>query len=77
MSATSVHILSMSSVMIIQSQNFLNWQEFHRQGDSNTVDQHNLPVPVAARYLRFNPTQRHGWNCLRVEAYGTKREFLP
>ena len=61
----------------LQSQNSLNWQEFHRQGDSNTVDQHKLPVPVIARYLRFNPTQRHAWNCLRVEVYGTQRELLP
>ncbi|XP_020609795.1 lactadherin-like [Orbicella faveolata] len=49
--------------------------EFHRQGDSNTVDQHKLPVIVNARYLRFNPTQRHAWNCLRVEAYGTEASF--
>ena len=53
------------------------WQEFHRQGDSNTIDQHKLQVPVTARYLRFNPTQRHAWNCLRVEIYGTERELLP
>jgi len=45
--------------------------EFHRQGDSNTVDHHKLPVTVTARYLRFNPTKRHTWNCLRVEVYGT------
>ena len=55
----------------------LNWQEFHRQGDSNTVDQHKLPVPVTVRYLRFNPTQRHAWNCLRVEVHGTEGELLP
>ena len=55
----------------------LHWQEFHRQGDSNTIDQHKLPVPVTARFLRFNPTQRHAWNCLRVEVYGTERELLP
>ena len=55
----------------------LNRQEFYRQGDSNTVDQHKLPVPVTARYLRFNPTQRHAWNCLRVEVYGTERGLLP
>ncbi|KAL9980070.1 hypothetical protein ACROYT_G008611 [Oculina patagonica] len=44
--------------------------EFHRQGDSNTVDQHKLPVPVSARYFRFHPTKQHSWNCLRVELYG-------
>ena len=54
---------------------YFNWQEFHRQGDSNTVNQHKLPVPVTARYLRFNPTQRHAWNCLRVEVYETEREL--
>ncbi|KAL9973277.1 hypothetical protein ACROYT_G019707 [Oculina patagonica] len=43
--------------------------EFHRQGDSNTVDQHKLPVPVYARYFRFHPTKQHTWNCLRVELY--------
>ena len=58
-------------------QSSLHWQEFHRQGDSNTIDQHKLPVPVTARFLRFNPTQRHAWNCLRVEVYGTERELLP
>ena len=58
-------------------QYYLHWQEFHRQGDSNTIDQHKLPVPVTARFLRFNPTQRHAWNCLRVEVYGTERELLP
>ncbi|KAL9983511.1 hypothetical protein ACROYT_G005695 [Oculina patagonica] len=44
--------------------------EFHRQGDSNTVDQHKLPVSVSARYFRFHPTKQHEWNCLRVELYG-------
>ncbi|KAL9952122.1 hypothetical protein ACROYT_G039331 [Oculina patagonica] len=44
--------------------------EFHRQGDSNTVDQHILSVPVHARYFRFHPTKQNGWNCLRVELYG-------
>ncbi|XP_078359089.1 uncharacterized protein LOC144643648 isoform X1 [Oculina patagonica] len=43
--------------------------EFHRQGDSNTVDQHRLSVPVSARYFRFYPTKQHKWNCLRVELY--------
>ena len=50
-------------------------KEFHRQGDSNTTDQHKLPVPVFARYFRFNPTDRHGWNCLRVELYSTESEL--
>ncbi len=45
-------------------------QEFHRDGDSNIVDQHKLPVAVSARYIRFHPTQQHEWNCLRVEVYG-------
>ncbi|KAL9987872.1 hypothetical protein ACROYT_G002249 [Oculina patagonica] len=43
--------------------------EFQRLGDSNTIDQHKLPVPVFARYFRFNPTLRNNWNCLRVEIY--------
>ncbi|XP_078352302.1 uncharacterized protein LOC144636995 [Oculina patagonica] len=44
--------------------------EFHRQGDSNTIDQHKFPVLVPARYIRFHPTKQHQWNCLRVEVYG-------
>ena len=74
------HILTcyLFSYKLKRSSYCLNcWQEFHRQGDSNTIDQHKLPVPVTARYLRFNPTQRHAWNCLRVEVYGTERELLP
>ncbi|XP_078350751.1 lactadherin-like [Oculina patagonica] len=43
--------------------------EFHREGDSDTVDQHKLPVAVSAKYIRFHPTQQHKWNCLRVEVY--------
>ncbi|KAL9982451.1 hypothetical protein ACROYT_G004494 [Oculina patagonica] len=43
--------------------------EFHRKGDSHTVDQHKLPVPVSARYFRFHPIKQHNWNCLRVELY--------
>ncbi|KAL9952074.1 hypothetical protein ACROYT_G039278 [Oculina patagonica] len=46
--------------------------EFHRKGSSLTVDRHELPVSVQARYVRFHPTNRHVWNCLRVEVYGTK-----
>ncbi|XP_078361829.1 uncharacterized protein LOC144646163 isoform X3 [Oculina patagonica] len=51
--------------------------EFHRQGDSNTVDQHKLPVPVSARYFRFHPTKQHSWNCLRVELYGEPPSTIP
>ncbi|XP_078357449.1 uncharacterized protein LOC144642352 isoform X2 [Oculina patagonica] len=51
--------------------------EFQRKGDSNTIDQHKLPVPVSARYFRFNPTQRSRWNCLRVEIYGKARKPCP
>ena len=29
-------------------------------------------MPVQAWYIRFHPTDRHNWNCLRVEVYGTK-----
>ncbi|XP_078382652.1 uncharacterized protein LOC144665303 [Oculina patagonica] len=47
-------------------------QVFHREGDSNTIDQHKLAVIVPARYLRFHPTNRHEWNCLRVEVYSDK-----
>ncbi|XP_078373694.1 lactadherin-like isoform X1 [Oculina patagonica] len=43
--------------------------EFHREGNSNTVDHHKFPTPVSARYIRFHPTKRHNWNCLRVELY--------
>ncbi|KAL9955707.1 hypothetical protein ACROYT_G037067 [Oculina patagonica] len=46
--------------------------EFQRQGRGNTTDQHKLPVPVSARYFRFNPTDNEGWNCLRVELYSTE-----
>lgn len=46
-------------------------QEFQRgAGDSHTVVKQDLPVPISARYIRFNPTKRHNWNCLRVEVYG-------
>ncbi|KAL9954064.1 hypothetical protein ACROYT_G041555 [Oculina patagonica] len=45
--------------------------EFQREGDSDTVDQHKLPMAESARYIRFYPTQQHRWNCLRVEVYGT------
>ncbi|XP_020604386.1 fibrillin-1-like [Orbicella faveolata] len=45
--------------------------EFHRDGNSDTVDTHKLPVAVYARYIRFYPTKQHRWNCLRVEVYGT------
>ena len=51
-------------------------QEFHREGDSDTVDRHKLPVAVSARYIRFHPTQQHNWNCLRVEVYGTIGELV-
>ena len=43
--------------------------EFQRKGDSSTTNRHKLPVPVYGRYFRFYPTQRYGWNCLRVEIY--------
>jgi len=46
--------------------------EFHREGFSHTVDEHKLPEPVSARYIRFHPTRQHAWNCLRVEVYSTK-----
>jgi len=44
-------------------------QVFHRQGKGATIDQHKLPITVSAKYIRFHPTNRHKWNCLRVEAY--------
>lgn len=47
-------------------------QVFHREGNSNTIDQHKLPTPVHAKYIRFHPTNRHNWNCLRVEVYSDK-----
>ncbi|KAL9978824.1 hypothetical protein ACROYT_G016390 [Oculina patagonica] len=46
-----------------------NEMEFHRNGEKNNVDKHKLK-PVSARYIRFNPTKRNKWNCLRVEVYG-------
>jgi len=45
--------------------------EFHRNGNSSTVDHHNLPVKVSARYIHFHPINRYKWNCLRVEVYAT------
>ena len=50
-------------------------KEFRRSGDSYTIDRHKLDAPVSARYFRFNPTQRHSWNCLRVEIYETSGEL--
>ena len=50
-------------------------KEFHRKGDSYTVDEHKLPVSVSARYIRFNPTKRHNWNCLRVEVYSADSKW--
>ncbi|XP_078371407.1 uncharacterized protein LOC144655059 [Oculina patagonica] len=47
--------------------------EFHRYEDSTTVDRHKLEVPVSVRYVRFHPTQQHGWNCLRVEVYSVDK----
>ena len=44
-------------------------QEFHRNGERNGIDRHKTKR-IDARYIRFNPTKRHGWNCLRVEVYG-------
>jgi len=66
---------------LVYSANGINWKtcedengnqmEFHRAGaNSRKVSKHDLPVPVNARYIRFNPTRRHRWNCLRVEVYG-------
>ncbi|XP_078382904.1 lactadherin-like isoform X1 [Oculina patagonica] len=49
--------------------------EFHRQGDSNTVDQHRLPVPISASLFRFHPTKQHKWNCLRVELYSEPANY--
>lgn len=48
---------------------------FHRVGDDVGVDQHQLPVPVYARYLRFYATSVYDWNCIGVEVYGTESEF--
>ena len=48
---------------------------FHRAGDYTTVDEHELPVPVYANYVRFRPTKVYTWNCMRVEVYGTESEF--
>ena len=50
-------------------------KEFHRKGNSNTVDQHKLPVSVPARYFRLHPTKQHDSNCLREELYGAEREL--
>ncbi|KAL9978690.1 hypothetical protein ACROYT_G016238 [Oculina patagonica] len=47
---------------------------FYRKGKSNTVDQHKLE-PFYARYVRFEPIWVHGWNCLRMEVYGTGVEI--
>ncbi|KAL9988974.1 hypothetical protein ACROYT_G003473 [Oculina patagonica] len=50
--------------------------EFHRKGDSFTVNKHMFPLLLSARYIRFHPTKQHNFNCLRVEVYGTKRLFF-
>ena len=55
---------------------FLSSKEFRRQGNSIIVDKHFLSVPVQARYIRFHPTDRHSYNCLRVEVYGTKSKLI-
>ncbi|XP_015748020.1 PREDICTED: EGF-like repeat and discoidin I-like domain-containing protein 3, partial [Acropora digitifera] len=47
----------------------LNVGIFHKKGDSETVDQHTLPMPLEARYVRFHPVRQVTWNCMRVEAY--------
>lgn len=47
-------------------------QIFHKKGDSETVDQHTLPMPLEARYVRFHPVRQVTWNCMRVEAYKSK-----
>ena len=53
-------------------------KEFHRKAnDGSTIDQQKLPVPVFARYFRFNPTERESHNCLTVEIYGTFSELSP
>lgn len=54
---------------------FISSKVFRRHGNSTTIDKHHLTVPVQARYIRFHPTDRHIWNCLRVEVYGTKCEL--
>ncbi len=51
-------------------------KEFHREGNGTRVDYHKLPVPVSARYIRFNPTKQHEWNCLRVEVYNNSKGKL-
>ncbi|KAL9956906.1 hypothetical protein ACROYT_G038461 [Oculina patagonica] len=49
--------------------------EFHRKlGDAEAVDHHGFPSPVFAKYIRFHPTGQHGWNCLKVEVYGTESD---
>ncbi|XP_078381057.1 uncharacterized protein LOC144663858 [Oculina patagonica] len=48
--------------------------EFQRKGDAETVDHHGFPSPVFARFIRFHPTGQHGWNCLKVEVYGTESD---
>lgn len=54
----------------------LSIKEFRRQGNYITIDEHHLPASAQARYIRFHPTDRHNYNCLRVEVYGTKSELI-
>ena len=49
---------------------------FHRIGEADGIDQHQLPVPVYARYVRFYATSVYDWNCVKVEVYGTESEFI-
>ena len=46
-------------------------------GDHQTINQHFLPKPVSARYLRFHPVTWIDRPCLRVEIYRIRSECQP
>ena len=37
----------------------------------NAVVEQQFQWPLSTRYLRFNPTDQVGWNCLSLKLYGT------
>lgn len=46
-------------------------------GDHQTINQHFLPKPVSARYLRFYPATWIDRPCLRVEIYRIRGKCYP
>ncbi|MBI4776422.1 MAG: discoidin domain-containing protein [Deltaproteobacteria bacterium] len=42
--------------------------------DANTEVRNDLPAPVTARYIRFNPVTWYGHITMRVEVFGIYKE---